>query len=707
MVPTEETSGSQNIIVIGIIFFIIVIIVSVFIYYFDSIKSFMTNKASSKKNASKGKGNLGDNDDSDNSSSVTVGNNFNQVDNILSGLASTPGPTKSTKYVCPASNLPVNGNCKAGYTAELIRGVDQACCFPPLSKNGSPGILDLLKDQIAPLALSIVGTFALEYAKVAIKASYYGTAALKKELKHLKMVARELEEGGTKSIQRYSQKLMKKNQEKFGKKFVEEFGQEIAEREALEMSQKLNKQIAAKTTKMTAVAATGPVGWAVNLFEIFNLLIDIWDPGGYGNLRSQDQMKQNRDMIIESFEAAIQKSGVQTPIVVNLLNSIPTSALNNIMGIFINQYSSLYIVQAMGQVGSLQALSPTDMSNYINLLTTNITKYLSSDAGSIMLQEASCVYFNGTFDKTISRCIYTSEDTCEASFQWPLRTNPANPKNYIDTYAEWRDGHCIMQAPQLRTTCENYDLGVTYNKKTQSCNITEIYCARYGVDFESNDEGNDCNLALLQEASEFMLSTTTVRGLRQIFDPSQYKPCKSGQTDLAYFCKDNCKSGYTDFGVVCWISRFMYTRSPDLPTLSSCEGSQIDLGLACMDSPSCDWSGCSGGTTDLKSLSCGNRQEMSLLFCYDKCESNYYGIGPVCTYDSFPSYVPGIYPKDRLVPLGTNPDLSPSDILGKPRELLKGLTGSLTGALGINIPTRYLPLFDDNATPINDDLSFK
>ena len=103
-------------------------------------------------------------------------------------------------------------------------------------------------------------------------------------------------------------------------------------------------------------------------------------------------------------------------------------------------------------------------------------------------------------------------------------------------YVEWRNEQCIVLPASLRSNCTNpkyTDLGVTYNYDTQSCNITDEFCKRYGLQFVGNDVGNDCNLPIGQQIAEFLFGETVCRGLIQVFDPNQYNSCADEDGDDA------------------------------------------------------------------------------------------------------------------------------------------------------------------------------
>ena len=83
----------------------------------------------------------------------------------------------------------------------------------------------------------------------------------------------------------------------------------------------------------------------------------------------------------------------------------------------------------------------------------------------------------------------------------------------------------------------NYDL-LKFNYDKKKCDITKKYCQRYGATpyYDNKLKTNNCKIKFGQKVLEEIFGTTVTRGLKQVFDLDQYEQCKSGDTDIGYFC---------------------------------------------------------------------------------------------------------------------------------------------------------------------------
>jgi hypothetical protein len=209
---------------------------------------------------------------------------------------------------------------------------------------------------------------------------------------------------------------------------------------------------------------------------------------------------------------------------------------------------------------------------------------------------------------------------CNSSYKWPLSDE--------DTYVEWDGSKCVVTPSLVRIQCESAD--AKYDIDKRECIIDENYCKLKGADWGYNSKigRNDCMISQGQEIAEVIFGSTVVRGLKQVFDPKQYKPCAAGETDLSYSCskqfcgtsknsKDNdnynidaglcypkCKDRFRGVGPVCW---------------EDCPSGYTDDGLTCR-----------------KSGYCPPGTDRDGALCYPQCDSGYKGVGPVC-WENCPS----------------------------------------------------------------------
>lgn len=62
----------------------------------------------------------------------------------------------------------------------------------------------------------------------------------------------------------------------------------------------------------TKIAALGPIGVAMVIFDITSLVLDLWDPAGYNDVQAAGQIKDMRDGIETYYSETLKMSGIST-----------------------------------------------------------------------------------------------------------------------------------------------------------------------------------------------------------------------------------------------------------------------------------------------------------------------------------------------------------------------------------------------------------
>lgn len=229
----------------------------------------------------------------------------------------------------------------------------------------------------------------------------------------------------------------------------------------------------------------------------------------------------------------------------------------------------------------------------------------------------------------MSVCTFT-KDACNNSFSWPLKDDEeyaefkkvpvnTNVNNKIVTADQEM---CVSSDSLMRTVCDGNN--IPYDMTTGICKIDQTYCKMKGAEWVMNEKTKeyDCAIPADQEFAEAIFGTTITRGLKQVFDLSQYESCKPNEIDDGFFCRNTnscdpakkqedclglcytkCDPGYHPVGCnIC---------SPDCPQSS---GTTVvtDDGITC------------------RTQKCKDGEEKSGELCYPKCKDGYYGVGPVC-----------------------------------------------------------------------------
>jgi hypothetical protein len=273
-----------------------------------------------------------------------------------------------------------------------------------------------------------------------------------------------------------------------------------------------------------------------------------------------------------------------------------------------------------------------------------------------------CIINNGKIilRKSGRECSYKDKESCHNSYNWPMRQEPneeVSPDKYGEFKSNMLNGICILSNPSLRTICDLNKLN--YNTEDGLCRVTKEYCLMKGADW--NEEHKDCHISKGQDIAELIFGTTIVRGLKQIFDPKQYEPCKEGEIDDGYFCRKIacnegdeqwknaglcypvCKPGYEPL-----VANFCEPKTHGVPGATmrdscrsnsygttagmcrnNCPGDTSDVGGVC-------WYGC-GGDVDAGALcrrTCAAGYRDVAGVCWKDCPEGYADDGAFCRKDA-------------------------------------------------------------------------
>ena len=410
------------------------------------------------------------------------------------------------------------------------------------------------------------------------------------------------------------------------------------------MGVKIGVKLAEMGAEAAAEAAMGPVGWAALAFDVFSLGLDIGDVGGYGNMQTLDALYKQRDALRK--KAASTDPNAPFPFVVGPLTQLAAADSQALFG----QVVTDAVTDKMTDfVATLDGKSDADQDSAINAEIDSLSDYYASDAGFAELFSRACVAKGGS--PYGNDCSYATADACNSSYKWPIADSSS------DIFTHWTGDHCEASAAQtLRQTCT--DLGLDWDFSEEVCKLTSQYCATKGGSVRGNSKHNnatDCTIPLAQQGLEAIFGTTITRGLKQIFDPSQYEKCNSDEWDatsmptafkvfldmsplahtINYFCFKKgsscatgleashglcytpCKDGYKSDGATLCYKQYPGWEQNDATTVTN-------VGEVLHANPG-------------KPLStCGPDQDKDGALCYPKCAANEYGVGPVC-WTSCPS----------------------------------------------------------------------
>jgi hypothetical protein len=339
-----------------------------------------------------------------------------------------------------------------------------------------------------------------------------------------------------------------KMQSKFLTKIAKNMSKQVGARIAKSMATKLAKTAGKSAAKFGLKASTKLASMAVRLrpsptivFEILSMGLDMGDAGGYGKMQTKEALyklkseteKNLKKGMYENIKQAYEEQGETLkeedfiwPVVYDplenatesfdeLVNKKVDSILNDpndplaktIFDAIDNDLESGKITQEQldkDETGELfqSYIENLDIDKISNIVYTEWCK----SKGGIIYDNDKCTL---------------PENTCTV---WPIKKDKdGNPET---AYREFKDGKCVIVDSSVREKCD--EMNIPYDTKTGMCKIDEQYCKSKGAEWRQNKNLNneyDCAIPLEQKVFESIFGTTVTRGLKQIFDPDQYKSC--------------------------------------------------------------------------------------------------------------------------------------------------------------------------------------
>lgn len=265
-----------------------------------------------------------------------------------------------------------------------------------------------------------------------------------------------------------------------------------------------------------------------------------------------------------AFEEQLKKNNMQSPYIIGPLTTLKEEEYVKKIGEQTEQAMVIYFNKKE---------NVNKFTNYITTLDKTFTKeqyqekileFLLSEIMTI-INQLVCEKENG---KNIilngnNYCSYKSKEDMLKSFSWPIQDG--------QIYGEWKKeggGYSIMGNPTMKSICDAN--GLKYDDEKGICEVTKNFCLDRGLDwsFNPNINEDDCKLDDTQNVFEMLLGSSTIRFLKQVFDPKQYETCKEGEIDDGLFCRKvscpegdemqnglcykKCDSNYNGNGPICW-----------------------------------------------------------------------------------------------------------------------------------------------------------
>jgi len=345
--------------------------------------------------------------------------------------------------------------------------------------------------------------------------------------------------------------------------------EKIASKVVTNIAQKLAVKAAAKTAtiaaKASAKAGMGPLGWAMLAFDVFSAALDYADPGGYGNTMLLDEIKENRNKSNEMYNNALAAAGNPVPLLMGPLAKIPAKnpnpnpkpedppvTLDEIQQLLMQEYALSYAEEHFSKLPDADKYSDQEREEILSKLSDIGGQFFDGDEGAEYIETRTCEFVGGVYKN--KQCMYKDKESCDKSYNWQKileqQKDAKKHENDPETgYAEWRfvrvrdktgkevatsqpEWMCISVDPSIKSTCTEGGNTFEYDYEKQLCKIDDIYCRKKGMEPKSTPDGTDCKIGIAQNIAEMIFGTTITRGIIQVFDPAQYKPCKAGDYDM-------------------------------------------------------------------------------------------------------------------------------------------------------------------------------
>lgn len=283
-------------------------------------------------------------------------------------------------------------------------------------------------------------------------------------------------------------------------------------------------------TKTATMGSMGPVGWALLAFSSLSLALDFADPAGYNQITYLKSYYAMRDNLMNNVKSSLDPDqeypyavGPDLPTEDILLKEAELMAL--LTDKLTTPLLTEFIVKLYEENPQITDEEVDAKSKaYADLIGETIFKE-EFDKGVEKIHEDFCTLYGG-FTLANGDCTFTKEN-CDKSYTWPICND--------DTYVEFKNGRCeVSPFAFIRQTCESNNL--PYNADENVCTLTNDYCMSKGVNLVNSTDypgKKDCKLPLGQNITEAVFGTTVVRGLKQVFDAQQYKPCPDSEHEYS------------------------------------------------------------------------------------------------------------------------------------------------------------------------------
>ena len=219
--------------------------------------------------------------------------------------------------------------CREGYVMKHNSHGILCCSFAPAQLGFS------VKDTVGLLATEIAWSLAASPDGIGFAAKMVRSLGAKVGTKAASMakslgVFSKLSKSSgmiSKATAKVGKKLASKTGYKAGMKMGTKLGTKFAAKIGLKVGKKIGAKVATKVVatllkSSLKIAATGPIGAAMFVFDVLSLLADLWDPSGYNNAQAAGEIEDIMKNIKEQYEEMLKEEGITSPLLSDVLYNI-------------------------------------------------------------------------------------------------------------------------------------------------------------------------------------------------------------------------------------------------------------------------------------------------------------------------------------------------------------------------------------------------
>jgi hypothetical protein len=320
--------------------------------------------------------------------------------------------------------------------------------------------------------------------------------------------------------------------------FTTELADEIGVAAGEEAAEALVEAGAIAAASGLADVILGPVGAALEIFQVGGMIIDMFDPGDYKDLAENEQMfnfkGQAYGKLMKSLSQlipSIQLRPISGP-TDSIRKKNPDIYLKNMKDCYGNAIA--HIIDSPEFVDALSIAFQSDNQIFSN--DTKMQQFITDNINyEIVLkycEEQLCYQHDGIPVRIDGNCSFKDYNSCFVS-----NTNYPNDPPEGEVYVEWDQdrGECSMTPTTVLDACvkkevgkdnSHQDIKYSYDPTTGLCDIDQTYCQkRGGENFSVAGErkGNDgkpknypdCYVSAGQSFLETLFGKTIVRGIRR------------------------------------------------------------------------------------------------------------------------------------------------------------------------------------------------